>query len=231
MPGSVDRVEPQLAVGALVLVVAQGLEDGAVGHGAGVDVQAHGHGIIAGVADGVVLVGRDQAAGGAGAGLDGAHGLEAVVAVFVGEALVLDHFQGAAPYAFYAPHAAVVMDRGALAGSPGHGDHAVAVILAAVELAAGVAAFGGFEDAFGKRHGLAADEAAQAVAEAVRDGSGGVLRHGGIDGVDELAGAGEIQGKHGVLDGSCYGPILAAPARGRRSAVQRAPRKPPMARL
>src|SRR5579859_4944351 len=138
MPGSVDGVEPQLTVGALVLVVAQRLEHGAVGHGARIDVQAHGNGVVAGVADGVVLVGRDQAAGGAGTGLDGAHGLEAVVAVFVGEALVLDHFQRAAPDAFHAPHAAVVMDRGALAGSPGHGDHAVAVVLATVKLAAGV---------------------------------------------------------------------------------------------
>ena len=51
-----------MAFGALVPVVAFRLEHGALGHAAGIDVQAHRDGVVAGVADGVVLVGRDQAA-------------------------------------------------------------------------------------------------------------------------------------------------------------------------
>src|SRR5579864_4424229 len=119
MPGSVDRVEPQLAISTLVLVVTQRLEDRAMRHLAGIDVQAHRDGIVARVADGVVLVRRNQAAGGAGAGLDRADRLEAVMAVFVLETLVLHHFERAAPYAFHAPHAAMIVDRRALTGTPG----------------------------------------------------------------------------------------------------------------
>ena len=68
MHSSVDGVEPQFAFLALVMLIGvDRLEYGAAGHLAGVDVQADGH-FFGGVADGVVLVRRDQAAGGAGAG-------------------------------------------------------------------------------------------------------------------------------------------------------------------
>ena len=71
MPVSVDAVEPQDADIALVpAILGQRLENRALGHRAGVDVQADGDRVVAGVADAVVLVGRDQASGGAGAGLD-----------------------------------------------------------------------------------------------------------------------------------------------------------------
>src|SRR5690606_26847725 len=90
------------------------------------------------VADGVVLVRRDQAAGAAGAGLQAARGAEAETVLVVFQQLVLGDFQFARPDAFHAPAAGVVVDRGALAGPPGHGHHAVPVAGAAVELAAGI---------------------------------------------------------------------------------------------
>jgi hypothetical protein len=181
------------------LVLALGLEDGAVGHVAGIDVQADGDGVVAGVADGVVLVGRDQAAGGAGAGLDGPDRLEAVQVAVVGQALVLDHFQGAAPHAFDTPHATVVVDGGALARAPGHGHHAVAELVAVVQLAAGVAVLGGLEDAVGQGDFLVADQLAEAIAQAVGDGGRGALGNGFVDGADELLTAGKFRSEHGGL--------------------------------
>ncbi len=56
MRESVDAVEAQLAFVAQVPVVALGVEHGALGHAARVDVQADGYRILTRIADGVVLV-------------------------------------------------------------------------------------------------------------------------------------------------------------------------------
>src|ERR1700743_2294284 len=90
MRESVPPVETQLAFRALVPVVALGLEHGALGHAAGIDVQADRHRVFAGIADGVVLVRRDQAAGRAGAGLDRADGAEVVAPGLMLTQFVLD---------------------------------------------------------------------------------------------------------------------------------------------
>ena len=185
MPGSIDRVETQLAVGALVAVIrALGLEDGAVGHVAGVDVQADSDDVVAGVADRVVFVWRDEAARRAWACLDRADGLEAIEIAFRSHLLVLHDFQRAAPHAFHAPHAAVIVDRCALAGTPGHGDHAVAVIVAVIKLATGVATFCGFEHTVGQGDFFVANQLAEAVAKTVSDSGRGAFGNRFVDRVD-----------------------------------------------
>ena len=93
-----------------------------------VDVQRDGDGVGAGVADGVVLVRRDQAAGAAGAGMHAAGGAEVEAFAVAFEQFVLDDFQFAVPHAFDAPQAGVVVHRRALARAPGHRDDAVAVV-------------------------------------------------------------------------------------------------------
>ena len=87
------------------------------------------------------------------------------------------------------------------------------MLVAGVKLAAGVAALGGLEHAVGQFHGLRADQVAQAVAQAVGNGAGAVVGDGGVDGVDQFAGAGEFEGEHDVL-GLRYCPAILA-ARGR----------------
>src|SRR5690606_19941836 len=140
VPGSGRLVQRQLAGDAGAPAIGAGLEDRAPGHGGLVDVQRHRYLRIAGVADGVVLVRRDQAAGRAGAGQDGVHHLEAVAVAVLLARLVLGDLQLAGPDALDAPQAAMVVHRGALARAPGHGHHAVAGALAAVELTAGIVA-------------------------------------------------------------------------------------------
>src|SRR6187402_961370 len=115
MRESMHLVETQLAFCALVPVVALGLEHRALGHAAGIDVQADRHRILAGIPDGVVLVRWNEAAGRAGAGLDRAHGTEVIALGFVVAELVLDDLERARPDAFDAPHATVVVDQRALA--------------------------------------------------------------------------------------------------------------------
>src|SRR5690625_843852 len=132
MPDSVYAVERKLLLVAPVPRVVDGLEYRAAGHGRRVDVQADGRAAAARIADGVIFVRRDQAAGRAGAGFDGSHRVEPVAVAVAFEQFVLRDFQGAVPYAFHAPQAVVVVDRRALSGGPGHGRDRVAVVLAAV---------------------------------------------------------------------------------------------------
>src|SRR5690554_6199933 len=70
-------IQGQAGVGAAVPFAVCRQVPGAVLHRTLVDVQGDGDAVRAGVADGVVFVRRDQAAGAAGAGLDAAGGAEA----------------------------------------------------------------------------------------------------------------------------------------------------------
>src|SRR5690606_30405440 len=132
---AIDRLRRRHAP---VPLLAFGLEPAAVLHLALVDVHRHRDGVVAAVVDRVVLVRRDQAAGAAGAGMHAAGGAEAAALAVGLQQFVLGDLQLAVPDAFHAPQAAVVVDRRALAGAPGHGDHAVAEVGAAVDLPAGV---------------------------------------------------------------------------------------------
>src|SRR3954452_21965863 len=71
-------------------VLAEGLEDVAVGHLAAVDVQGERGAVGQGVRQHVVLEGRDQRAGGAGRSLHGAARLEAADALLLRHQLVAD---------------------------------------------------------------------------------------------------------------------------------------------
>src|SRR5690606_31827108 len=114
--GSVVVAERALAtaVGAVGLA----FEHVATRHLAAVDVQRHGGRVVTGVRDAVVLVRRDQAARTADAGEVGVARLEAVGISRATHELVLLHVDAAAPHALHAPHARVVVDRRALAGTP-----------------------------------------------------------------------------------------------------------------
>ena len=80
------------------------------------------------VADDVMLVGRDQAAHGASSyrlRLSWNETVERLVGKsFFTFALVLYNFEIALKAALYTPGTVVIMNRGSLAGSPGHGDDA-----------------------------------------------------------------------------------------------------------
>src|SRR5690606_11863314 len=194
--------EAELAGAAAVPAFALGLEHRAAGHLALVDVQGDGDGLVAGIADGVVLVRRDQAAGGAGTGLHGADVAEAEALVLAGDEFVLADLQLALPHAFHAPHAGVVVHGRALAGAPGHCDDAVAVLFAGVELAAGVVAVHGLEHALGQFDVAVADQPAQGAAQGVGDGLVVAAADGAVDGFDELAATGEFEVQHGGKDTS-----------------------------
>src|SRR5690606_5382548 len=92
LEGGVLAHEPFVAgAGAL------GHELRAAGHLGLVDVQRHRDGVGGGVADGVVLVRRDQAAGAAGAGVDAAGGAEAEAFAVALEQFELGDLQLAVP--------------------------------------------------------------------------------------------------------------------------------------
>src|SRR5690606_11227191 len=86
---------------------------------------------------------------------------------------------------FHAPQAAVVVDRRALARAPGHGDHAVAEVGAAVDLAAGVVVVDPVVHAVGQAHGGVADQFAQQAAQARGHGIAVPAAHRRGDGGDE----------------------------------------------
>src|SRR3546814_19685695 len=92
------------------------------------------------------------------------------------EQLVLGDFQFAVPDALHAPQAAVVVDRRALSGRPGHRHHAVAVLGAAIHLAPRVVVVEGFEDLVGAPHPAVPDPCPHAVAPAGGDGGFGALQ-------------------------------------------------------
>src|SRR5579885_569807 len=137
----------QRAFAPRIPFVAERFEHRAAGHAVLIHVQADGDIVVAGIADGVVLVRRNQTAGGAGSGLDRAGGPEAVAALVVFQQLVLHHFEFAAPDAFHAPHAVMIVDRRSLAGAPRHRHHAVAMFVAVVQLTARVVIHAAFENA------------------------------------------------------------------------------------
>src|SRR5690242_13331467 len=86
-PTSMRGVERQLALIAAVPVALQWAEHRALRHRTAVDVQGDGDVVFAGIADGVVFVRRDQAAGRAGADVHRAARFEAIAF-----GVVLDEF-------------------------------------------------------------------------------------------------------------------------------------------
>src|SRR5690606_15980047 len=105
-------------VGAKVPFPGQGFEARTLLQGGFVDVQRDRDRAGVGVADGVVFVRRDQAAGAAGAGLQAARRAEAEALAVALEQLVLGDLQRAGPDALHAPASGMVVDRRALARPP-----------------------------------------------------------------------------------------------------------------
>src|SRR5690606_2853027 len=173
-----------------------------------VHVQGDRDGVGAGVADGVVLVRRDQAAGAAGAGLHAAGGAEAEAVAVAFQQLVLCDLQFAVPHALHAPAAGVVVHGRALARAPGHGHHAVAVGRAAVELAAGVVVGDGLVHAGRQAHHRIADQPAHRAAQGGGDGAAVAGGERGVDagGQALAAGGGDVgQGASGAVAGVGHG--------------------------
>jgi len=100
----------------------------------------HRHVGIAGVAQRVVLVRRDQAAGAAAVAVQGLLRGEAVAVALPFQQRIGGDDQLALPDPFHAPHCIVVVQRRALPRAPAHGDDAVAQGRAAVQFAACVVA-------------------------------------------------------------------------------------------
>src|SRR5690606_22882545 len=202
-----------------------------------VDVQRDRDRVAAGVADGVVLVRRGQAAGAARAGVDAAGGAEAEAFAVALEQFVLGDLEFAVPDPFDAPQAAVVVDRGALAGTPGHRHHAVAVLRAAVQLAARVVVGDRLVHAVGQAHVAVADQPAEHAAQGGGDRVLVAAGHRAVDGAHELVAAGEVEvggagavGTHALILASGAGRgASAAPTgwRGSRARPGRSARSPP----
>ncbi len=173
-----------------------------------------------GVADGVVLVGRNEAAGGARAGLDRADGAEVVTLGLVVQKLVLDDLQCTVPDAFRHTTCAMVVDEETLAGAPGHHHDAVAVVVAAVELATGLVVARRFRT---RRREVRLPANGSGRHSALRRASviAGSARLGdrGIDGLDKLAAARKIDRDHGWNLIRCVGtrrhPMIANAGRTR----------------
>src|SRR5690606_10470679 len=147
---------------------------------------------------------RDQAAGAAGAGMHAAGGAEAAAFAVGLQQFVLGDLQFAVPHAFHAPQAAVVVHGRALAGAPGHGDHAVAEVGAAVDLAAGVVVVEPVVHAGGQAHGGVADQLAQHAAQARGHCVPVAAAHGRVNGRDEAVLALEGDAGGGV---GCHAPF------------------------
>src|SRR4249919_394058 len=158
-----------------------------------VDMQRDGDVAVAGVADGVVFVRWDQAAGAARAGVHAAGGAEMEAVAIALEQFVLDDLQFAVPDAFDAPQSGMVVDWRALARTPGHGDDAVAMLRAAIQLAARVVVFDRIVHAGGQFDVTVADHAAQHIAQGGGDGVLVARGDGGIDGCDQLVVAAEVE--------------------------------------
>lgn len=146
---SSDMIELQLLADVHMPAIAHVVEDAAAGHRALIDVQRDRSTGVAGVADGVVLVRRDQAAGGTRAGDQAADFGEPVAVSRAFAEIVLGDFQLAVPDAFDAPQPVMVVDGRALARAPGHGDHAIPMLRTDVDLAARVMALNRFQHAGG----------------------------------------------------------------------------------
>lgn len=174
---------------AFVPAVGGGLEDGAAYHLALVDVYGDGQLIFAGVADGVVFVRGNQAAGAAAISYDAWLCAEAETLAVAFQQLVLGDFQLAEPYPFHTPEAAVVVQRCALPRAPAHGDDAVAVFGTAVELAAGVVVFHRLVDAGGEFDGAVGNGLFQRYLEHLGDAVRVVLFDGVVNGGDETVAA------------------------------------------
>src|SRR5690606_15291176 len=94
------------------------------------------HLVVAGVAQGVVLMRRDQAPCGAAVAMHGVLRRETEALAVALQQRMRGDDQSTLPDALYAPHGIVIMQRRALPRAPAHGDHAVAERAAAMQFAA-----------------------------------------------------------------------------------------------
>src|SRR5690606_22361376 len=182
---SCRSIELQCLGAAPVPVALDRHEGAAGGHLAAVDVQGDGDVAVAGIADGMVLVWRDQAAGRADTGGQRAAVLETHLLVLPFHQLVLGDLQGTGHHAFHAPQTGVVVHRRALAGPPGHGDDRVAQVGAAVDLPACVVFRVCLEDRRRQVQALLADQTAQGLLQTGGEFGAGVAPDGFIQGGDE----------------------------------------------
>src|SRR5690606_25121012 len=169
--------------------------------------------------------------------VDAAGGAEAEAFTLALEQFVLGDLEFAVPDPCHAPQAAVVVDRRALAGTPGHRDHAVAVLRAAVQLASRVVDGGRLVHAVGQAHVAVADQPAEDAAQGGGDGVLVAAGHRAVDGAHELVAAGEVEvggagavGTHALILASGAGRgASAAPTgwRGSRARPGRSARSPP----
>ncbi|MDW8479776.1 MAG: hypothetical protein RML12_08150 [Xanthomonadales bacterium] len=181
------EVEMQPLLPRSVPTGAQRLEDPTPFHAVGVDVERNRGFLPRGVADEVVLVRGDQAAGGAGDRVDHAARFQLHQPVALGDALEGDDLEGAMADALHAPQPAVVVDARALQRSPGHGDQAVAQRGAAVEFAARVVLGMRPEHLGGQPELGAADRGTEQRAQRRRDPLGLPQRDRGVHRRDQPA--------------------------------------------
>src|SRR5690606_34849273 len=168
--GCPSVVVAQRALQATIGAVRLALEHVAARHLAAVDVQGHGDGVVTGIRDAVVLVGRNQAPGAADARDVGVARLEAKDVAGAADELVLLHVDAADPDALHAPHAGVVVDRRALPGAPGHDHDRVVALAVAVHQAPRVVV----GDAAGECGGQVDAAGAQETAQVGFDGFHGL---------------------------------------------------------
>src|SRR5690606_1787866 len=152
------------------------------------------------------------------AGVDAAGGAEAEAFAVALEQFELGDLELAVPDAFHAPQAGMVVQRRALARTPGHRHHAVAVFGAAVELAPGVVVDDGLVHALGQAHVAVLDQPAQRIADGGRDRVLVAAGDGRVDGPDQLVAAGEVDAGaagigHGADSSRSRKPRTAGPKR------------------
>src|SRR4051812_43077735 len=192
------RVQRKLPLIAAIPLHIDRTEYRALRHRAAIDVQSDGDGVVARVAYRVVFVWRNQAAGGTGTYVHRAARLKTIFAIVLLGELIRRDLERAVPDAFDAPHAAVIVNRRALARTPGHRDHRKPVLFAAVQLATRVVIARTLVAARRQLDGRVADQFAQRVAQIIGDRRRAVVTDGCVQGINEAARTREFDGKHGA---------------------------------
>ena len=186
-----------MALAALVPAIAFGLEGAALAHRLLIDVQGNRDLVLVRIADRVVLVWRQQAAGGAGTGHQGFVLAETAALAGVFFKLVAGDLQLALPDAFDAPQAAMIVNGRALPRRPGHRHDSRAALGAGIEFTASIVTFDRLEHAVGQEHHFVADQPAQAIAQGMGERFAVGLRIGLIDNGEQSVTASEGQSVHG----------------------------------